>query len=126
VGKEDFGALCEAVRGAEVTGEKDGLVYAELLRTLSRTIDARDERLGMSTTRIPGPLWALVVFVSIVVSGGFMLLGGRSPLLALTLVTAAAGSLTFILSVLRDMDNPFVGVWNVSYSPFASIAARIA
>jgi hypothetical protein len=40
-------------------------------------------------------------------------------------VAAAAGILTFLLAVIKDMDNPFAGVWNVSYAPMTDVAARV-
>jgi len=38
---------------------------------------------------------------------------------------AVAASMAFLLSVVRDMDNPFAGVWNVSYALMTAAAARI-
>jgi hypothetical protein len=56
---------------------------------------------------------------------GFLLLGIRSPVLSLAVAAAAAGSMTFLLGVIKDMDNPFVGVWNVSYAPMKAAATRL-
>ena len=66
----------------------------------------------------------MVVFVSIVVFGGFLVLGVHALWLSLLMVAAVAGSVTFLLSTLKDMDNPFVGVWNVSYTVMSNVAAR--
>jgi hypothetical protein len=123
--EEQFDALCQVVRGVEVKTEKDEAVYSELLRALSRVSDARDERLSVSMTRIPHTLWSLVVFASCALFGGFLVLGIRSLPLSLAVVAAMAGSLTFLLSVIKDMDNPFTGVWNVSYASMANVIARI-
>ena len=41
------------------------------------------------------------------------------------LVAAAGGILTFLLAVIKDMDNPFAGVWNVSYAPMTDVASRV-
>src|SRR5882724_9798377 len=125
VARERLGALCQAVRGAEVTSGKDDAVYDELLRALARVMEARDDRLTVSTTRIPGTLWNMVVFVSVVVFGGFLALGVHSLWLSLLMVAAVAGSITFLLSTLKDMDNPFTGVWNVSYVVMTNVASRI-
>ncbi len=125
IAQEHFGALCQAVGGAEVKTERDRAVFDELLRALSRVIEARDERLGVSATRIPGTLWKLVVFVSFVLFAGFLVLGVRSPVLSLAVVAAVGGSITFLLSVIKDMDNPFAGVWNVSYDVMTDAAKRI-
>lgn len=126
IAQEHFVALCRAVSGAEVKAERDRAIFDELLRALSRVTEARDERLGVSATRIPGTLWKLVVFVSFVLFAGFLVLGVRSPVLSLAVVAAVAGSITFLLSVIKDMDNPFAGAWNASYTPMTAAAARLA
>src|SRR5437867_1161775 len=122
---ESFAALKQAVRGAEVPTQKDRVVYDELLRALARVMEARDERLTVSATRVPETLWNMVVFVSVVLFGGFLALGVHSVWLAILLVAAAGGILTFLLAVIKDMDNPFAGVWNVSYAPMTDVASRV-
>jgi len=122
---ESFAALTQAVRGAELQTQKDRVVYDELLRALARVMEARDERLTVSATRVPETLWNMVVFVSVVLFGGFLALGIHSVWLSILLVAAAAGILTFLLAVIKDMDDPFAGVWNVSYAPMTDVAARV-
>jgi Protein of unknown function (DUF4239) len=124
VARDQFAALLQAVRGADVTTGKDDVVFDELLRALARVMEARDDRLTVSVTRIPGTLWNMVVFVSIVVFGGFLVLWVHALWLSLFMVAAVAGSITFLLSTLKDMDNPFVGAWNVSYTVMSNVAAR--
>jgi hypothetical protein len=124
--RAEFAGLTHAIRGVAVATEKDSVVYNELLRALARVMAARDERLTVSAARIPGTLWSLVVFASVVLFGGFLALGIHSLVLSMLLVGAAAGMFVFLLSVLRDMDNPFVGAWTVSYAPMAAVATRVA
>jgi hypothetical protein len=109
-----------------VKTEKDGAVYEELLGALRRAMESRDDRLAVSLTRIPGTLWSLVVFGSVLVVFGFLALGIRSLPLAAGACGAASGVITFLLSVIKDIDNPFTGVWNVSYAPFVSATSRVA
>jgi len=124
--QQSFAALEQAVRGVDVTGSKDAVVYEELLRASSRVMAARDARLSISTARIPATLWKLVFFASLMVVGGFLALGIHALWLSVPLVAAVAGTLAFVLGVLRDMDNPFRGVWNVSYAPLTTVSARLA
>src|SRR5262249_47516830 len=104
--EDKFGALCAAIRGAEVATQKDAGLYEELLRGLARVSDARDDRLAMSTTRIPNTLWNLVIFASCAVFGGILLLGINSYVLSVVTAALTAGTITFLLSVVKDMDNP--------------------
>ena len=123
--EERFDTLFRAARAMDIKTPKDQSIYGELLRALTRISDARDDRLGMSATRIPLTLWNLVVFASCALFAGFLALGIHSVALSIAVVAAMAGTLAFLLSVIRDMDNPFSGVWQVSYAPMKSIAARI-
>lgn len=85
----------------------------------------RAARLSVSATRIPGTLWSLVLFASCVLFGGFLVLDVRSLPLSLGVAAAVAGTMTLLLSVIRDMDNPFAGTWNVSYAGMKAVAGRI-
>ena len=123
--QDRFAALCQAVRGVEIKGDRDVLLYPELMRALGRVSEARDARLAVSGTRIPGTLWNLVRFMSVVLFGGFLVLDIGSFGVSVALVAAVAASMAFLLSVVKDMDNPFVGAWNVSYAPMTAAAARI-
>jgi len=55
--------------------------------------------------------------------GGFLVLDVHS--LSLAVVAAVAGTMTLLLSVIRDMDNPFAGTWNVSYAGVKAVAGRV-
>jgi hypothetical protein len=125
VAQDSFTALAAAVRHAAVSSGKNEPVSNELMRALVRVIEARDDRLAISRARIPATLWNLVVFASVALLAGFLVLGLHSVPLSVLMVAAAAGIITFLLSVLKDMDNPFAGVWNVSYAPMTDAASRV-
>ncbi len=76
--------------------------------------------------RIPGTLWSMVVFGAMLVVAGFLVLDLGSVALSAGVVAGVAGILTFILAVVKDMDNPFAGAWNVSYAALTDAAARVA
>jgi hypothetical protein len=66
-----------------------------------------------------------MVFGACALLGGVAVLGVRSTPLAIGVVAATAGTLAFILAVVHDMDNPFRGVWMVSYRPMTAAASRL-
>jgi hypothetical protein len=124
--EEQFDELCKQVRSVDVKDPKDQAIYDEMLRALTRVSESRDERLAVSATRIPATLWSLVIFGSFAVMGGILFLGIRSLPLSIAASAGAAGVVAFLLAVIRDMDNPFNGLWNVSYGGMQAVAARIA
>jgi len=118
-------ALASRVRSVSADTGKAGAVYDEMLRCLARASDARSERLAVSSTRIPGTLWNLVLFASGALLFGFYVLGIQSLALSRMTIAAVAGVLVFLLSVVKDMDNPFCGAWNVTYESVRAAVARM-
>lgn len=120
-----FLKLSDAVREVEIKLPKDQVVFGELFNALSRVNNARDARLGISSARIPSTLWHLIILFSLSLIGGFLFLGIRITPLADVMVAIVAGCVVFLLSVIEDMDNPFQGVWNISYKPFSEVSSRL-
>src|SRR4029453_19303085 len=117
VAQAAFAGVCRAVRISDIKTEKDAVTYDELLQGLRRLGETRDERLSVSVARIPPTLWSMVIFCTLLLVFGFLVLDLHSTVLSLGVVAAVAGTLTFSLSVGREMDNPSVGAFNVSYEP---------
>ncbi|MBF0502606.1 MAG: DUF4239 domain-containing protein [Candidatus Riflebacteria bacterium] len=120
-----FLKVSDAVREVEIKKPKDQIVFGELFTALSRVNNARDARLGISSARIPGALWHLILLFSVSIIGGFLFLGIRLTLLANMMVGIIAGCIVFLLSVIQDIDNPFGGQWSVSYNPFVEVSSRL-
>lgn len=123
--EERFAAICKSVRDIELQTDKDRLFYDQLLNALERSSDARDERLSVSATRVPHTLWQLILFVSCALFAGFLFLGIGHFWLSVGVAGAVAACLVFLLEVIHDMDNPFDGMWNVSYTQMTAILGRI-
>lgn len=120
-----FIKVSDAVRAVEIKVPKDQIVFSGLLDALVRVNNVRDARLGVSGARIPGTLWTLILFFSCALVSGFLLLGFRLIFMGDAMVAIIAGSIVFLLQVISDIDNPFDGNWNISYSPFSSVLARL-
>ncbi len=126
VSNESFHKLVQTVRGMKLNNPKDLALYKEILRSLERITGIRDSRLSISHSRIPGTLWSLILFVSYAILGGFLCLGIRIPALSVLTISGVAGCQYFLLAVIKDMDNPFDGEWNVSYAPFSKVITRVS
>jgi len=119
---DKFMELCYSLRSVPVTDVRDQTIYAQLLEAVNRLTRIREERLSASLTRIPKTLWLLLNFMSAVLLIGFLLLflpsqSNFAIFVGTIIIAAIAFSIGLLLSIIKDMDNPFVGIWNVSPQP---------
>jgi len=120
---DKFMELCYSLRSVPVTDVRDQAIYAQLLEAVNRLTRVREERVTASLTRIPETLWLLLNFMSAVLLIGFLLLflpsqSNFAIFIGTVIIAVVAFSIGLLLSIIKDMDNPFVGVWNVSPQPF--------
>ncbi|MCS3918686.1 DUF4239 domain-containing protein [Fervidibacter sacchari] len=122
---DKFMELCYSLRSVPVTDVRDQAIYAQLLEAVNRLTRVREERVSASLTRIPKTLWLLLNFMSAVLLIGFLLLflishsqSNLAILVGTIIIAFIAFSIGLLLSIIKDIDNPFVGVWNVSPQPF--------
>jgi len=96
-----------------------------LLEIASQASTHRDERLALSTKRIPH---TLMLFVSLTASLIFVLIffyPFHNIFLGAISVAITAMLLFFAHFVLTDLDNPFEGTWNVSSKPFSDLITKL-
>jgi hypothetical protein len=95
-----------------------------MLEIVTRASSHRDERLAVSAKRMPR---TLLFFVTLTAFSILFLLFffpfGNLALGAISIALAAM-LLYFANFVLRDLDNPFQGTWNVSVDPFNDLLAK--
>jgi hypothetical protein len=128
-GRQSFGAanneweaLERTLRSLRATEPRELVVYGDILRELSALSAIRRERLTIASTRIPWVLWDLILFVTAVTILPFYFLPVKSVFVDIVMVGSMSASLVFILLLIRDLDNPFRGVFNVSFAPFRELA----
>ena len=93
-------------------------LYAAALDRFNDVSDARTCRIATSSARLPLPLWALLVGGGAVAAGSMLFFGLASFWSHAAMASTLSGSLTFILFVVWDLDNPFFGMWNLRPTPF--------
>ena len=103
----------------------DGNLHAQLLQSLARLWDARQQRLLAAETTIPAVVWIVTL-----VGGGLTIafgsfLGVPSPGMhrAMSATLAVSGALVLILII--ALSNPFRGDFRVSTQPFDQVLAQI-
>lgn len=121
-----WGKLVGAVRGTTPTSPKDEIICSQMLEAMAAANTARDERLAVSRTRIPVTIIQLMVFSAVVLMVGILMLDMGEGLPSVACPALLAGILVFLLLVVKDIDNPFQGAWNVSYQPMSDVEKRLS
>ncbi len=111
--------------GLKPTGVADGNLHAQLLQSLSRLWDAREQRLLAAETTIPAVVWivTLVGGALTIAFGSFLGVPSLGMHLAMSATLAISGVLVVILIIARS--NPFRGDFRVSTLPFDRVLAQI-
>jgi hypothetical protein len=110
--------LVRVVRSTPTQDDRDTAIYADILQQLDSLTTVRNERHSILRARIPWILWDLLVFASVVTILPFAVLSVESSLVDIMITASTAGSLAFLLLVVHDLDDPFLGVFNLSFEPF--------
>jgi hypothetical protein len=103
----------------------DGNLHAQLLRSLARLWDARQQRLLAAETTIPAVVWivTLVGGALTIAFGSFLGVPSLGMHLAMSATLAVSGALVLILII--ALSNPFRGDFRVSTQPFDQVLAQI-
>ena len=124
-GKAHLEKLNTLANGLKPASVADGNLHSQLLRSLSRLWDARQQRLLAAETTIPAVVWIVTI-----VGGGLTIafasfLGVPSLGMHLAMSAALAISGVLVLILIIALSNPFRGDFRVSTLPFDRVLAQI-
>jgi hypothetical protein len=109
----------------EPTTERQKILAAESYRAFNELTESRRERLNSVTDEMPGPLWALVIFgtlICIALTWFFHLPSFGMHVVMTILFSALLGLIIFQIAVL---DNPYRGRVSVSPEPLEQVYRQI-
>ena len=103
----------------------DGNLHAQLLQSLARLWDARQQRLLADETTIPAVVWIVTLVGGglTIAFGSFLGVPSLGMHLAMSATLAVSGALVLILII--ALSNPFRGDFRVSTQPFDQVLAQI-
>ncbi len=123
--QQRFSELCQALRTVPVVDARDQVVFGQILEAVNRLTRVREERVTMSLTRIPPTLWAALLFLSGALLVSFCLLPFHSLFTGALLAGLLGGGVGLLLGIVKDIDNPFQGIWNASPQPFQDLLEQL-
>jgi hypothetical protein len=105
--------------------ERQKILAAEAYRAFNDLTESRRERLNSVTVEMPGPLWALVIFgtlICIAVTWFFHMANFRMHVWMTILFSALLGLIIFLIAVL---DNPYRGKVSVTPEPLERVYEQV-
>ena len=117
-----FSAVISSVADVKPEDDAERIVYQRLLEIVNHASTHRDERVAISTKRMPRTLLVFVTLTALMILFLLFFFPFRNAALGMISVAITTMLLFFAQFVLTDLDNPFEGTWNVSSTPFAELA----
>lgn len=109
----------------EFDEDQDPIIFEQMISQLKELKDTRTERIRESMIRLPAPLqffiWVSSAFIILTV----ILLPFDSNLLHLFSISSITFFISYILQIISDLDNPFVGYWNVDFSSLREVKQKV-
>ena len=113
-----FRKISHIIQGIKFDDDHDQIVFDHIADHFGRLSEVRTERITQSLTRLPALLKTFLYSSSIIALTTFILMPFQNTYYGFF----TTGTLTFILAMIfqlvEDLDNPFVGYWNISVEPF--------
>jgi hypothetical protein len=119
-----FVAVVSSVTEMNLENEKERILYERLLDIVNQASSHRDERLAISAKRMPRTLLFFVTLTASTILFLLLFFPFRNVALGAVSVAITTMLLYFANFVLRDLDNPFEGTWNVNAQPFAELVTN--
>lgn len=129
LGSDTSSQIYEVTRTVEelrLHDASDEVALTAIIQRLADVTTHRTNRLELAGSHLSPPLRTLVVFLSAVIVGGFVLMPVGSLVIHLYMVSATVLSIHLLYMVLDDLSRPFRGVWRISQAPFRRLASRLA
>ena len=111
--------IFKVLDGVEFDDKRDAAVFPLLVSSYEELSSVRSERIEAGTARIPSPLRILFTVLSVLLLSTFILLGFVSISLYIYNIALVTIIINYAHTLILDLDNPFVGIWNVDYTAFA-------
>lgn len=121
--EKSFSELVDTVVQIVPTTPEQQVMHARLIEIARRTSEHRDDRIAKSLTQIPPTLIRLVDTMASALLLLVFVYPFRHWLAGLACFALLALVLFLANLVMRDTDNPFHGIWNVSSKPFSDLLA---
>jgi len=118
--------LMRQCRHLTAATECEHLALARVFDNVSEIAKMRTRRICLANEQLPPRLRLLVLFMSIVITLGFVMMGVVNVWIHGLILVSITISVHLLSMVLDDLDHPFYGVWNIDKSALDDLEQRFA
>lgn len=108
-----------------LSSRKDEILFHHLIDRVMFLTSIRTKRIARLETRIPYRLNILINFMSVVLVLGFVLLAVSNIWIHCIMLMSVIISVTIIRGLITDLDNPFIGIWNIDKTQIISLSTNL-
>jgi hypothetical protein len=113
-----FRKVAEVIRNTQFDDDHDSIVFGQLLEHYGNLGQIRTERQNQSLSRLPSLLKLFIYIASFFALFTFVFMPFSNPFYGV-LAAAIIGFLqAMVFQIIEDLDNPFVGQWNLTPQSF--------
>ena len=122
---QELKAIIVSVSKLESQDENDSIALTSIINSLSNLTNHRTKRIYLSNEEIPPPIMKLLIFMSIFLVSGFLILGVQNMWVHLIMIISFSTTIQLIINLLTDLNNPFSGIWNIDNKRYVALAEKI-
>ena len=122
---EELRNVRDSVSHLKSEDENDSIALTSIINTLSGLTACRTKRIYLANEEIPGPIMKLLIFMSCVMVGGFIILGVENFWIHLFMIWSLSTTVHLIITLLNDLNNPFIGIWLIEKNHYFGIVKSI-
>ncbi len=109
----------------DVNDDIDRVTLRAIHEELRETSRSHADRVAIRTNRLPSAQWFSLGFLAFLLLMGFLMLDLGSVGLEAMMFALVLGSVTVLMEVMRDLDEPFDGIWAVNRSAFEDLQDQL-
>lgn len=117
--------LMETVHQIKVTNESDLIALDVLIRKIGELSALRTRRLELSDEQLAPILRFLILFMSVTLAVGTILMNVESVWMHGLIVFSITGAVHILYIMISELNHPFAGYWQIDISPYTEISNRL-
>ncbi|MFA5894923.1 MAG: hypothetical protein WC851_04055 [Candidatus Shapirobacteria bacterium] len=113
-----FREISKVIQGIKFDDDHDQIIFDHIVNHYGDLSDMRTERINQSLARLPSLLKTFLYIASFFVVSCLIIMPFANVYYSLFAVFCMTFVITMIYFLIEDLDNPFVGNWNITPEPF--------
>ena len=122
---DELKQIIVSVGELKVENENDSIALNSIINLIPNLTNHRIKRIYLSDEEVPPPVMKLLIFMSIILVAGFLVLGVQGVLVHIFMICSLSTTIQFVINLLFDLNNPFDGIWYINNKNYVDLSLRI-